>query len=63
MIDECSTLAPAPFSKLPLTLSKKPEKFISSITFNCIDIATIIRGLDTNKAHGNYMINIRMLET
>ena len=38
-------------SKLPLTLSKKTEKFISSTPFNCNDIATIIRSLHPKKAH------------
>ena len=47
-------------SKLPLTLSKK--RSISSIIFNCNDIATIIRSLDPNKAHGHDMISIRMLK-
>ena len=37
------------------------EKSISSITFNSNDIATIIRSLDPNKAHGHDMISIRML--
>ena len=37
---QCSILQNS--SKLPLTLSKKAEKSISSITFNCNDIATII---------------------
>ena len=49
-------------SKPPLTLNKKPENSISSITFNCNDIATIIRSLDPNKAHGYDMISIRMLK-
>ena len=49
-------------SKLPLTLSKKPEKSISNITFNCNDVATIISASDPNKAHGHNMISIRMLK-
>ena len=49
-------------SKLPLTLNKKTENSISSITFNRNDIATIIRSLDPNKAHGYDMISIRMLK-
>ena len=49
-------------SKLPLTLSKKTEKFISSITFNCY-IVTIICTLDPNKAHSYDMISICMLNT
>ena len=49
-------------SKLPLTLNKKTNNSISSITFNRNDIATIIRSLDPNKAHGYNMISIRMLK-
>ena len=49
------------FSKLPLTLSKKTENSISSITFNFNDIATIIRSLDPNKPHGHDVISNCML--
>ena len=49
-------------SKLPLTLNKKTKNSISSITFNRNDIATIIRSLDPNKAHGYDMISICMLK-
>ena len=35
---------------------------ISSITFNCNDIATIIRSLDPNKNHSYGMISIRMFK-
>ena len=49
-------------SKLPFTLNKTTKKSISSITFNRNDIATIIRSLDPNKAHGYDMISIRMLK-
>ena len=49
-------------SKLPLTLSKKTEKFISSITSNCYDIVTIICSLDPNKAHSYDMISICTLK-
>ena len=49
-------------SKRRVTLNKKTENSISSITFNCNDIATIIRSLDPNKAHGYDMISIRMLK-
>ena len=49
-------------SKLPLTLNKKTENSISSITFNRNNIATIIRSLDPNKAHGYDMISICMLK-
>ena len=44
------------------SLNIKYKKSISSIAFNCNDIATIIRSLDPNKAHGHDMISIRMLE-
>ena len=49
-------------SKLPLTLNKKTENSISSITFNRNDITTTIRSLDPNKAHHYNMISIRMLK-
>ena len=49
-------------SKRRVTLNKKTENSISSITFNCNDIATIIRSLDPNKAYGYDMISIRMLK-
>ena len=49
-------------SKLPLTLSKNAEKSISSITFSCNDIATIIRNLDPNKVHDHHITSIRMLK-
>ena len=49
-------------SKLPLALNKKTENSISTITFNCNDIATIIRSLNPNKAHGYVMMNVRMLK-
>ena len=48
-------------SQLPSTL-KRADKFISSISFSSDHIARIIRGLDTNKAHGHDMICIRMLK-
>ena len=57
---QCSILQNS--SKLPLTLSKKTEKSISSITFNCNDIAAIIRSLDLDKAYGYNMISIPMLK-
>ena len=41
-------------SKRALTLSKKPEKSILSIAFNCNDIATIIRSLDPNKTYDKH---------
>ena len=45
-----------------LNISKKTEKSISSITFNCNDIAAIIRSLDLDKAYGYNMISIPMLK-
>ena len=48
--------------KLPLTLNKKTENSILSITFNSNDIATIIHSLDPSKAHGYDMISIHMLK-
>ena len=49
-------------SKLSLTLNKKTNNYISSITFNRNNIATIIRSLNPNKAHGCDMISIRLLK-
>ena len=57
---QCSIIQSS--SKRRLTLNKKTENSISSITFNCNDIATIIRSLDPNKAYGYDMISIRMLK-
>ena len=45
---QCSVIQNS--SKLVLTLCKKTEKSISSITLNCNDIEAIIRSLDPNKA-------------
>ena len=50
------------FSELPLNFLKKTDKFISAITFTCNDIATLIKNLDPDKAHGHDMISIRMLK-
>ena len=47
--------------ELPLNFVKKSDKSISAITFSCDDIATLIKNLDLNKAHG-HMISIRMLK-
>ena len=46
--------------ELPLNFVKKSDKSISAITFSCDDIATLIKNLDPNKAHGHDVINIRM---
>ena len=59
-VKQCSIIQNS--SKLPLTLNKKTNNSISSITFNRNDIATIILSLDPNKAHGYDMISIRMLK-
>ena len=48
--------------ELPLNFVKKSDKSISAITFSCDDIATLIKNLDLNKAHGHDMISIRMLK-
>ena len=45
---QCSVIQNS--SKLVLTLCKKTEKSISSITLNCNDTEAIIRSLDPNKA-------------
>ena len=42
--------------------SKKTDTSISAITFTCDDIATLIKNLDPNKAHGHGMISIRILK-
>ena len=49
-------------SELPLNLIKKADKFISAIILTCDDIATLIKNLEPNKAHGHDMISIRMLK-
>ena len=45
-----------------LQIFSKKHKSISAITFTCDDIATLIKNLDPNKAHGYDMISIRMLK-
>ena len=49
-------------SELPSVLTKKTCKLISSVEFSTNDILKIIRTLTPNKAHGHYMISIRMLK-
>ena len=49
-------------SELLSNFLKKTDKSISAITFTCDDIATLIKNLDPNKAHGQDMISIRMLK-
>ena len=48
-------------SELSSNILKKTDKSISAIAFTCDDIATLIKNLDLNKAHG-HMISIRMLK-
>ena len=47
---------------LPLVLSKKTYKLLSTIHFTSDDIVKIIEHLDPNKAHGHDMISIRMIK-
>ena len=49
------------FSELSLNICKKANKSILAITFTCNNIATLIKNLDPNKAHGHDMISICML--
>ena len=49
-------------SELLSNFLKKTDKSISAITFTSDDIATLIKNLDPNKAHGHEMISIRMLK-
>ena len=49
-------------SELPSNFLKKTDKSISAITFTCDDIATLIKNLDPNKAHGHDMISICILK-
>ena len=43
-------------------MNKKTGKSIYAINFSCEDIATLIKNLDPNKAHGYDMISIYMLK-
>ena len=58
--EQCSILDNS--SELPSNFFKKTDKSISAISFTCDDIATLIKNLDPNKAHGHDMISIRMLK-
>ena len=49
-------------SKLPLILTKKKCKSLSTVEFSKNDIVKIIRNLNSNKAHGHNMISIQMLK-
>ena len=49
-------------SKLPLFLTKKTCKSLSSVEILTYDILKIIRKLNPNKAPGHNMISIRMLK-
>ena len=57
---QCSILNNS--SELPSNICKKTDKSISTVTFTSDDIATLIKKLDPNKAHGHDMLSIRMLE-
>ena len=46
---------------LPI-FARKQKKSISKVTFTSDDIATLIKKLDPNKAHGHDMLSIRMLK-
>ena len=65
--DQC--FIPRNISKLPTALSKKkkkkktkPRESLTTIDFSNNDILKIIRNPDPNKAHGHYMISIRMVK-
>ena len=49
-------------SELPSNIYKKTDKSISTVTFTSDDIASLIPNLESNQAHGHYMLNIRMLK-
>ena len=49
-------------SELLSSFLKNTGKSISAITFTCDDIATLIKNLDPNKAHGHDMISMHMLK-
>ena len=48
-------------SKLPSVVNKNTHQSLSTVEFSTYDILKIIRNLDPNKAHGDDMISIRML--
>ena len=48
-------------SVLPTNCESLTDKSLSNINFTDNDIGKIIKGLDSNKAHGHDMISIRML--
>ena len=49
-------------SKFASTFLKRTYEFISSVSLSSNDIARIFRDLNPNKAHGLYVISIRMLK-
>ena len=49
-------------SKLPSVFIKKADKYLSTETFYENEVKQAIRNLDSNKAHGHDMLNIRMLK-
>ena len=48
-------------SEIPISISRKTDKLLSTVCFTSKDIENIIKNLDPNKAHGHDMISIRML--
>ena len=55
-------LLPKNNSELPKTLLFLTEKRLSNVQISNQNIIKIINSLGSNKAHGHYMINIRMLK-
>ena len=49
-------------SKLPSVFIKKADKYLSTEIFYENEVKQAIRNLDSNKAHGHDMLNIRMLK-
>ena len=49
-------------NEIPSFLHPKTDKSLPNITFTEKDIEKIIQNLDSNKARGHGMINIRMLK-
>ena len=49
-------------SEIPSFLQPKTDTSLSNITFTEKNTEKVIQNLDSNKAHGHYMISIRMLK-
>ena len=49
-------------SKLPSVFIKKADKYLSTETFYENEVKQAIRNLDSSKAHGHDMLNIRMIK-